>query len=82
MTASAPVHMGVIQLANAEKRYGMILDDDEKTRVFFSFDAVEVGYPAPGEAVQFVPDTTRAGMIARRIIVVSAVARGKWERGV
>ena len=76
-TPGTNIHMGEIQQINAQERYGVIADQDEMLFLYFDFDDVSIGYPTPGETVQYVREETDTGPIAKRVMVLSDVARGK-----
>jgi cold shock CspA family protein len=82
MSSEVAIQSGNIKWLNAANQNGIIAlpQGPEMGDVYFDFKDVEIGTPRVGQMVQFVTEQGPLGPVARKIHVVSDVARGAVKR--
>ncbi len=73
--ADPKVAIGRIKWLDVAKRVGVIATGEDQPDVYFDFADVTVGTPQANQSVQFEPDTTALGVVAKNVVVLSDLAR-------
>ncbi|MCI0394734.1 MAG: cold shock domain-containing protein [Chloroflexi bacterium] len=75
MSEAPEVGTGVIRWIDPDKQFGIIIQDNDGSELYFEFKDMEIGRPEEGLMVHFIRQSERYyGTVAKKIAVLSPPA--------
>lgn len=72
MSEAPEVGTGIIRWIDPDKQFGIIIQDNDGSELYFEFKDMEIGRPEEGLMVHFIRQSERyLGPVAKKIAVLS-----------